>query len=178
MGLFKKRPPKPFWLRPPFDSHDPDVLYQGGILAVGRDDGVAMTAIGWRLWDLVGLHSHQSFDLLTDGYRAWQNSPHANPEEAAAFLVEMLGRLSGNPSFPPDIYAAPPELVQPAATHYGARAWAAAELWPSAGRPGCPSEEQLYHAIATCPAPFVPPRSMALARDFAARHGLGEPFAH
>lgn len=176
MGLFRRQP-KPFWLQLPFNSADPSLLYQGGIDAVGRSDGPAMTSIGWRLWELAGLHAYQAFDLITDGFKLWSESPAFNAQEAFDFLHEMLGRLHANPMIPLNIYQAPRELVEPAAAHYGARAWVAAELWSFKDWPGCPSEDDLCTAIATCPAPFVPARSMSRARSHAASRGWPDPFA-
>lgn len=167
-----------FWHVPPVRSSDPAILRQAGIQAVTAGNGEHMMAIGWRIWDVAGINSEQAFDFLADGYRAWQGMPSYTPLVGASFLAEMVGRLAANPDTPPDLYAVPPAVVEPIATHYAARCWAAAEMWSlHHANTIVADEERLYAAIASSPRPFVPPRSMALARDYAQGRGWPDPFS-
>jgi hypothetical protein len=128
MGLFRKSPDVTFWRTPPFRSPDPILLYQHGITCVTRD-GAGMMRTGWAIWGLAGLHQHQTSDFLYDGFREWHES--ADIAEQRAFVSDVFVRaISDAPSFPPDIYAAPRELVEPASAIYGARPAAVASAHP------------------------------------------------
>lgn len=170
-----------FWLTSATPSRDPSVLYQHGILCVSRQDGPAMMSTGWTIWDIEGIHAHQAFDFLRDGYRAtWQGTSAYDHDIAIAFLSEVFERLAAvDPPVPDDIYSAPPELVRPAAVHYSARCWAGSELLEAlADRPAdrAGREPAVFEAITRSPRDFVPPRSISWAEGFAAARGLPQPW--
>ena len=181
VGFFKRSatPAEPFWRVRPIRSADPGLLYQHGISCISHDDGKGAMATGWAIWDLAGLHEHQAWDFLTDGYRIWRKARDDEQTLAVEFLTDLLGRLASLPPAPwPDLYSVPPELVQPIATLHTARCWAASELLETL-EPSSRGdwEQRVYDAITSARHEFVPPRSMSFARSYAATHGLSEPWA-
>lgn len=179
MGFFRKNTSsQPFWRVPPLRNAGPGPLHQHGISCIVRSDGPGAMATGWALWDLGSLDSHQAWDLLSDGYRFWQDSGSYDRSEAKRFLREMLDRLQGDPAVPwPDLHAAPPERVQPLATHYSARCWVASELEGLLDdTERAETEPVLFDAIRRARVEFVPPRSMEWAAAYARRHGHPDPW--
>jgi hypothetical protein len=179
MGFFKKdKSSQPFWRVPPLRNAEPGTLHQHGISCIAHSDGPGAMATGWVLWDLAGLDSHQAWDLLSDGYRSWQDSDSYSRSEAKSFLRDMLDRLQHDPAVPwPDLYAVPPEQVQPLATHYSARCWVASELEELLDdTERATAEPVLFDAIRRARVEFVPPRSMGWATAYARGHGHPDPW--
>lgn len=175
MGLFSKRPRPPFWHSPPISARDPQALHQYAIYeCVGRDDFTGMMATGWAIWDLADIGSHQAADLLTDGYRGWEQQAGFDRALGRQFLEEALDRLASDPALPGEIMGLPREVVDPVAIHYGTRCWLASELVDAVDDPS--AEARAFDLIRRSPQPFVPPRSMNWARAFAEQHGLPEPW--
>jgi hypothetical protein len=177
-----KRAAAPFWHELPLRTSDPDVLHQAGIDAYVRDDGPSMMRAGWALWNLGGLHEHQTVDFLRDGLTNWRRSDHCGPPGERMFLDECFERVRGSgPSAPPNIYQAPPEAVAPAAAYQGFRCYIASELVEVLGRddPAALDERapELYEAISSSLVDFVPPRSMQWARAYATSHNLPAPWS-
>lgn len=130
---------------------------------------------GWAIWDAAGLHQHQAWDFITDGFRAWQDSGSFELATALQLLHVMFDRLVGLPPAPwPDLYAVPREVVEPVATAHSALCWTASEMI-DAMEPSERSafERRAYDAIASARVEFVPPRFMSFARTYAANHGYG-----
>jgi len=180
MALFSKRrrDDRPFWQVAPFASGDPGVLYQHGISCVTNSDGRGMMSTGWAIWNLTDINEHQTADFLRDGYKEWRDTPDFDRVLAAQFLQEVLARLASNPDASwPDLYAVPPEIVEPISTHYSVRCWAASELLEVADPELRSSlEPAVYDAITQARRDFVPGRSMSWAETYADTHGLAMPW--
>jgi hypothetical protein len=180
MGFFRKHESPPqFWEVAPLRTADPAVLYQHGIHCVTESDGPGMMATGWAIWDLTDISAHQSFDLLSDGYRAWQGSPRYSRAEAKQFLYAMFERLQPDRPAPwTNLYDVAPEVVMPIATYNSARCWAGSELVELLD-----DTDQvtlgpvIFDAIRRVRVEFVPPRSMAWAKSYAANHNQPEPWS-
>ena len=163
-------------------SRDPDVLYQYGITSISTNDFRGAIAIGWTLWELVGLTSHQADDFLYDGYIAWRGSSEFDRVLALSFLTEYFEQLEVTaPPVPPDIYAVPPDVVSPIATAYGTTCFAGTELLEQAegaGRADIISEfaPRVYAAVTRAHRDFVSGRAMAWVREYAASHNLPAPW--
>ena len=178
MGLFGRRSGGErggFWENPPVRTTDAQTLYSCGVSSLSQGDGKSTVAVGWALADVHGLHAHQASDFLTDGYSAWRDGHGFDPREAEAFLEALLTRLAANPRINGDIWSLPPDQVQPVATHYQTRCWAAAEIL-TLGEPSPEREERCYQAIVESPDALVPPRSIGFAKAYADRHGRRPPW--
>ncbi len=176
MGLFgRRRRTRTFWRTSAPGSLPPQALHRYGIECVTRQDFKGMMGTGWALVDTGGIHEYQAFDFISDGYRGWKTSPDWDPALGQEFLEGVLAMLRDDPSVPPDIWSAPPALVQPAAAHYSARCWIASELLEHVT--DASRQLELYDSITRCPEPFVPPRSMEWAREFALRNHLTAPWS-
>lgn len=159
------------------------MLYQHGIQCVGSQDSEGMMRTGWAIMELAGLDQFQAHDFIQDGYKLWLQSPAASDDVAIAFLEDLFYQLSGeDPPYPSDLYAHPPEQIQPAATFYRVRSWTGSELLAAAEHAGRTDlldeyEPVVYDAITAAHVGFVPPRSLSWARIYASNHGLAEPWS-
>ena len=100
MGLFRRaanRASPPFWRVPPFRA-EPSVLYQHGIRCVGSADGRGMMQTGWATWKRAGMHQHQAFDLLSDGYQQWAAAGEADVHLELLFLSDLFEELKSGRS--------------------------------------------------------------------------------
>lgn len=178
MGIFSKRPKPPFWRIPPIRTEDPDLLYHHGISCVGRSDGPGMLASGWALWGLVGIGAKQASDFLYTGFLEWEKSPEFTRELGCQFLDEALERLSYDLPAPwPDLYAVPPEEVEPVATYYSTRCWMAMDRIRLAGDGEREAyETQAFELIRRTRVEFVPAASMGFAKAYAQNRGLPSPW--
>ena len=156
-------PALPFWRSPPVEAATAAELYQHGLQCASDGDGAGMMATGWALWDLRSVAPHHAFELLTDGYREWREGEPA--AAATEFLGDVIKRLWPDPSLPwGDLDTVPQDVLDPIATHYAARCWAATELVEAATpveRPVC--EPKAFDAIMRSPRELVPPRARAFA---------------
>jgi len=162
MGLFRRSAPANAWERMPFQSNDPDIVYQFGITSVQRSDGIGMMSAGWTLLGLVGIAEKQSFDFLSDGFKAWRDAG-APVEEQFAFLTALFDRLADpRPVVRPtdDPWALPPHVGQPASIAYGARAWTASELIRMAASVTPSLEDRIFVALSETHSAFLPPRTI------------------
>ena len=175
-GAGARAPQTPFWQQPPIRGSDPVALYAHGVRSVTQQDGPAMMATGWALWTITGIHQHQAFDFLSDGYGAWRSTAAFDPALGRMFTEQLLAGLEADPPVPTDIYSAAPDVVEPLATHYSARCWAASEL-ASYEDVSAEDKQRIYSAIERAPQPFVPPRSMHWARAYAHNQGLPVPWS-
>jgi hypothetical protein len=180
--LFGQRRAKPpFWHRSPLPVADASRIHEAGVMFVTRDEGPKMMAAGWAIWDVAGLHRHQAFELLSDGFRSWQRSGRSTPELEVRFLTEMFERLAPDLPVPEGPVAdLPPDVVGRLSTYYTARAWAGSALlvaidaFDPARRPNW--ERRVYDAVTRSRVEFVPARAIELACGYAAAHGLPPPW--
>jgi hypothetical protein len=184
MGLFRKRTNddlEGFWRKPPFASRDPYVLHEHGIRCVVESDGPGMMRTGWAIWDVSGgLHMHQAFDFLSDGYRAWKPPGSHAEDDRSAFLQDMFGRLRViRPAITPtaDLRQLPRGIVDPASTNYAGRCWCGSELVVllGDGLDQTPLGEEIFAAFRDTHPAFMPPRSLAMYRSMAMNRGLPDP---
>ena len=184
MGFFRRSAEHSteFWRNPPFRA-DSAVLHERGITAYVRDDGKTMLACGWAIWRQSGMHSEQARDLIIDGYGLWRVEPTTSYEDRIAFLCDLFDTLQADspPSCPPDIFAVPRELVEPALDYYGTIAWAGAELIEQALEAGDEPmndayAQPVYEALVNMNRGFLSGRDAQVARKLAFDLGLPDPF--
>lgn len=179
MGLLRRSvrvTDRPFWQVAPFATSDPGALYHEGIACVTAGDGRGMIAVGWALWDLVGLHQHQARDFLFDGYTSWSDAA-APVNERVAFLTAVLDRLRDiQPAVPPgaDFFALPAALVTPAAHYYGLRSFAVRErLGLASAEPLTPAEmDDLLVMLDSTHAQFLSARVASVLASLRASRGI------
>jgi hypothetical protein len=184
LGIFTRKGSAEFWLKPPFSTGDPSVLYQHGLTCVGRSDGPGMMSTGWAIWRLTAIHMYQANQFLTDGFREWQEGGSYDRAVGIRFLQQLFDRLNAAapPDCPADPWSAPRDLVEPASAYFSTLCWAGSEFLAEAGKAGredlvAEHEPRIYRAICGVRSYFVPPRSMEEARAYAAKNGWPAPWS-